>query len=463
VSVATDGAQANDESDHPDISWDGRYVVFYTNSTNLAPNDVNHLDDVYIRDRDTDTDGIFDEPGAVSTSLVSVSSSGAMGDNNSYDGHLSPDSRYVVFESSARTLVPGDSYTRDVFVRDLQSQTTQKASVDSVGTGGNDESSSPAVSAGGRFVAFNSDASNLAGSDVNNSTDVFVHDFVTGSTERVSIGPAGVEGDGPSYFPGISGDGRFVAFYSEASNLVTGDTNGVGDIFVRDRSAEVTVRASVSNSGAQADNGSGQPEISYDGRAVSFMSLASNLQPGDSNGLMDIYVRDLMLGRTERATVGAGGIEPDDHSGPSDISADGRYVTFRSLATNLVAGDTNDRSDIFIRDLGQCFAAPWVVPTGDTDCDGFTDVREVFSGTNALITCPATPQANDENPPDVWPADFNDDQLVTGSDVLKFSVGYGSSAPGPPYTVRVDLSGDGLITGADILKLSPYYGKKCTP
>jgi hypothetical protein len=104
---------------------------------------------------------------------------------------------------------------------------------------------------------------------------------------------------------------------------------------------------------------------------------------------------------------------------------------------------------------------PWMVPASDRDCDGFTDAQETFVETDLAGHCASTATSNDEGLPDVWPADFNDDQLVTGSDVLKFSVAYGSSAPGPPYTVRLDLSGNGNITGADILRLSPFFGKRC--
>jgi hypothetical protein len=129
------------------------------------------------------------------------------------------------------------------------------------------------------------------------------------------------------------------------------------------------------------------------------------------------------------------------------------------------ANQANQDGDSFGDACDPCptYATDWPIPTGDDDCDGFTTTAENFIGTLPLVPCAATSMANNEPLPDVWPADFNDDQLVTGSDILKFSVAYGSSAPGPPYTVRLDLNNNGLITGSDILRLSPYYGKKCTP
>lgn len=213
------------------------------------------------------------------------------------------------------------------------------------------ESGSPSVSADGAKVAFQSAAANLVTGDTNGAVDIFVRADADPSTIRVSVGTGGAQADGPSSRPAISADGRFVAFVSEATNLVSGDTNGKADVFVRDTQAGTTTRVSVGAGGAQADGPSSRPAISSDGRYVAFVSDATNLVAGDTNGVADAFVRDTQAGTTTRVSVGAGGAQADAETrdGPA-ISADGRYVAFVSQASNLVAGDTNDAADAFVRD-----------------------------------------------------------------------------------------------------------------
>jgi hypothetical protein len=171
---------------------------------------------------------------APATTRVSVHSDGTQANGHSYDPSTSADGRYVAFESYATNLVVNDTNGwGDIFVHDRQTGTTSRISVDSSGTQGNDDSYHPSISADGRFVAFHSYATSLVTGDTNGSWDVFVHDRQTGTTARVSVHSAGTQCNGDSYYPSISADGRFVAFYSEATNLVTGDTYGVRDIFVR--------------------------------------------------------------------------------------------------------------------------------------------------------------------------------------------------------------------------------------
>jgi Tol biopolymer transport system component len=231
-----------------------------------------------------------------------------------------------------------------------QPGTTERASVSSSGEQGNDLSGSPSISADGRFVAFSSYASNLVPGDTNGDLDVFVRDRELGTTERVSLSPIGDQGDGDSYYPSISADGRFVAFQSSASSLVPGDTNGVVDVFVRDRQLGTTERVSVSSSGGQGNNESGYPSISADGRFVAFQSYASNLVPGDTNGRADVFVRDRQLETTERVSLSSSGEQGNSESWYLSISADGRFVAFQSSASNLVPGDTNVDHDVFVRD-----------------------------------------------------------------------------------------------------------------
>ena len=171
-----------------------------------------------------------------------------------------------------------------------------------------------------------------------------------GITERVSIASDGTQGNGASIEAAISADGRYVAFQSPASNLVAFDTNSLSDIFVRDRQTGTTERVSVATDGTQANGLSEQTEISADGRYVAFKSFASNLVAGDTNGTADVFVRDLVDDTTERVSVGTAGGQSSGLSEQPAISGDGRYVAFQSFGSNLVAGDTNGLEDIFVRD-----------------------------------------------------------------------------------------------------------------
>src|SRR5207249_1268748 len=206
----------------------------------------------------------------------------------------------------------------------------------------------PALSADGRFVAFGSDATNLVAGDTNGTTDVFVHDRQTGTTERVSVASGGgTQGNGKSggffAFPALSADGRFVAFQSDATNLVAGDTNGTTDVFVHDRQTATTERVSVNGFSAG-------PALSADGRFVAFHSTGSNLVAGDTNGATDVFVHDRQTGTTERVSGASDGTQGNDASAGPALSADGRLVAFHSSATNLVAGDANRAYDVFVHD-----------------------------------------------------------------------------------------------------------------
>src|SRR4051794_28287314 len=229
------------------------------------------------------------------------------------------------------------------------SKQTTRVSVSSGGAEGNRYSESPSISADGRFVAFASDASNLVSGDRNGQRDVFVRDRRARKTTRVSVGSPEVKTDGFSYSPSISADGRFVAFASEASDLVRGDRNVYSDVFVRDRKAGETTLVSVSSTGAGGVGSSGDPSISADGRLVAFGSLAPNLVDGDSNDHGDTFVRDRRTGKTTRVSISSRGVEADGESGGGGISADGRFVAFSSHASNLVAEDRRGLLDVFVR------------------------------------------------------------------------------------------------------------------
>jgi hypothetical protein len=223
--------------------------------------------------------------------------------------------------------------------------------VDSSGVEGNGSGVGSSISADGRIVAFHSDATNLVPGDTNSQPDIFVHDRATGVTERVSVDSSGAEGNRDSSGVWISADGQIVTFTSWASNLVAGDTNGCADAFVHDRATGITERVSVDSSGVEADDGSGPCSISADGQIVAFWSFASNLVAGDTNWCLDIFVHDRSTGITERVSVDSSGLEGNGpSSGGGAISADGRLVAFGSHASNLVAGDTSRTEDVFVHD-----------------------------------------------------------------------------------------------------------------
>lgn len=272
-----------------------------------------------------------------------------------FDGALSANGRFIAFSASGQ-----------IYVKDLRTGTRRVVSVNSRGRRGNEASFNAEISPDGRFVVFCSWASNLVRGDrleydsswppPDRYLDVFVHDRRTRTTIRASIGRNGRQPNDGScarsfvdLAPAISASGRFVAFASHASNLVRGDTNGARDIFVRDTKRDRTHRVSISSSERQANNHSDGAAISADGRFVSFTSLASNLVPRDRNGSFDVFVRDRWSGRTTRASVTSSGEEREGHAyGPTSISATGRFVVFESYAP--LTGSPRFESNIYLKD-----------------------------------------------------------------------------------------------------------------
>ena len=352
VSVASDGTQGNWNSYDPSISADGRYVAFASEASNLVPDDTNTCSpiftspgscpDVFVHDRQTGQ-----------TSRVSVASNGAQGGGISRFPSISADGRYVAFDSRAYNLVTGDTNSAwDIFVHDRQTQQTSRISVASDCTQGNGESVAPSISADGRYVAFSSYADNLVPGDTNGIFDAFVYDRLTGTTTRVSVASDGRQGNGDSASPSISANGRYVTFASGANNLVPGDTNDRRDIFIHDRQTGETNRVSVASNGAQGNDASWWPFISSDGRYVVFSSDATNVAPPDTNSVRDVFIHDQQTRQTSRVSVASDNTQGNGSSVFPSISADGRYVTFQSDASNLVPGDTNGATDIFVRDRG---------------------------------------------------------------------------------------------------------------
>ena len=358
VSVRSNGKQGDGISARasaPSVNGNGLVVAFDSAATNLVGGDTNGAVDVFVRDR---TSG--------RTQRISVSSKGKQANGSSTGPAVSGDGHLVAFASGASNLVPGDSNgVSDIFVNDRVTGETTRVSVAADGTQGNANSiGTAAISADGRFVAFTSDASNLVPQPAS-LRHIYVKELVTGAIERVSVDSAGNPAQGfVASSPSISGDGRFVAFASGASNLVPGDTNGHTDVFVHDRQTGATVRVSVDSTGGQSNDESLRPDISTGGRFVTFDSAASNLVPGDTNGVPDVFVHDLITGATDRVSVDSAGIQANDQSvGPgirggsafgARISGDGRLVAFDSIATNLVADDTNTCQPFYLTTPGQC-------------------------------------------------------------------------------------------------------------
>jgi Tol biopolymer transport system component len=317
--------------------------VFSSDANNLVPGDTNGQTDVFVRDRVAGT-----------TQRVSVSSGGAQGDGPSTYGTISADGRYVAFQSSATNLVPGDTNgVGDIFVRDRLGGITVLISRGGGATPSNGWSEAPAISADGNYVVFASGATNLINGDTNGFWDVFRCFTLGGGNERISVVPGthGLQGNGNSLFPSISADGSCIAFYSLATNLTfMGDTNGVADVLCRDMAATMIELVSRDAGGIVGNGASGAPSISADGIYVAFESTATNLVPGDTNGIQDIFVRNRVLGTVERVSVDTSGVQGNARSAWPSISGDGRFVAFESDSDNLVAGDTNLNTDIFVRD-----------------------------------------------------------------------------------------------------------------
>ena len=289
-----------------------------------------------------------------STSRISVKSDGEQANGYSMLSSLSGDGRFVVFYSYSSNLVNGDDNGEgDIFVHDRQNNQTNLVSIASDGTQGNNESYCyPSISDNGRYVAFSSESSNLVEGDTNDAPDTFVHDIISGTTEWISANSSGHQKYtlGTTITP-ISSDGRYVAFDTSANNLVSGDDNEVFDVFVRDRVLGQTERVSVASDGTQANGNSWVHSISGDGRYVTFSSFADNLVSGETNYNPHIYLHDRQSGTTEIVSVASNGsIGNGGSSTRSEISDDGRFVVFESGADNLDPEFKNPSFNVFLRD-----------------------------------------------------------------------------------------------------------------
>jgi Tol biopolymer transport system component len=328
LSATPAGVEGSNNSSLPCVNGDGRFIAFVSSATNLIALDTNAVDDIFLRDLQTAT-----------TTRISVSSAGVQANGASTHPGMSADGRYIVFESAATNLVAGKG--QGIYLRDTQtSQTTF------IATG-----TAPVISANGNFIAFVSTAA-LIPADTNGLSDVYVAERATGTLSLVSVATDGTLGAGASGVGGvaISADGSIVAFQSVALNLVPNDTQAGGDVFVRDRNANTTERASIGNDGSQANQGCSVPAISADGNLVAFESGADNLIASDTNTSVDVFVRDRTALTTVRISVDPTGTELANDSRHAVMSADGRYVAFETDSPNAVPGKNNGLLDVLVRD-----------------------------------------------------------------------------------------------------------------
>ena len=343
VSVGDMCVEGNGDSslyDIPALSGTGRFVTFMSAASNLVSIDLNNAKDIFVHDRQSGQ-----------TDIVSVNTAGFPGNDDSVSPDISDDGRFVVFKSDASNLVIGDTNNKsDIFIHDRSTGETELISNGLDGHPADCYSGSPSISFDGRFITFHSCASNLVENDENGTYDIFVYDTLTESTELVSKSSISVPGNNQSTEPAISSDGNFVAYHSLANNLVEGDTNGAYDIFLHDLTTGSTIRVSRNSQGEQGNNHSGLPSLSSDGSYITYHSYADNLVPDDNNLFVDVFLFNRISGETEIISVNSQNIQGDNESSVSSISADGNLVVFKSKSTNLVTDDTNAVMDIFIRD-----------------------------------------------------------------------------------------------------------------
>lgn len=470
VSIASDGTPANDGSYNPRISSDGRYIVFDSPTTNLVSDDTNHTNDVFVHDRDADNDGIFDEAGAIETIRVSVAQDGTEANAYSWGGTISGDGRYVAFMSRATNLVSGTyspcfvgttpSTCQEIFVRDMQDGSLTRVTIGLNDAPPNDDAGG-ALSNNGRYVVFDTYASNLVSGDTNNRADVFVHDLEMGQTQRISVGYDGSQTSADSHNPAVSGNGRYVAFQSEAENLVEGGISVAPQIFVRDLEMGQTVVVSRNADGIEGNNGSGFSNISLDGAMIAFVSNSSNLVSGDNGLYQDVFAVYREMSPPSQPPEAPTLLAPADNATLSDprpeftwdtvIGATGYEMQLDT--TNPPATSVYNDSDTSYTpdsDLADGIYYWRVQAQQNAEVSTWSTIR-----TLTIDTPPATPtliapadgaSTTDATPTFSWNA-------VT--DAVSYEIQIGRE--NPPNTEIIDLSGTNYTPAADLLTTTYYW------
>jgi hypothetical protein len=419
-SVSTNLTEADSDSANASISADGRFVTFDSMARNLAGGGRNFAD-VFLRDT------CVGAPAGCtpSVTLVSLSSQGQPGNDGSFGPSISATGRFVAFSSAATNLASSDTNGfSDVFVRDTCvgasascAPSTMMVSLDGAGNQIPLHSGFPHISGNGRFVVFASfTIGTIFGEDAFLSSIINVRDTCTGApggcsptTSQIDVGPGGVSSNANSFAPIISSSGRYVAFQSTATNLVTPNLNfGVENVFLRDTCpgasgcTPLTTLVSIDQSGNEiSPNGVQLNSMSSDGRFVVFASSDDNIVGGDSNGFNDIFVRDTCNGApagcsraTTRVSLANDGSQGNGHSLAGAAGASARFIAFSSDATNLVTGDSNNTTDVFLRDTcigaaGACMPSTvrLSVALDGTQSDNLSFVRGITAnGRHAVLT-----------------------------------------------------------------------------
>ncbi len=394
----------------------------------------------------------FDNP---DIDLVTVTLGGERTTSPNYCSDISADGNVIAFSSDENELVDGDTNgEKDIFIFDKLKKEFERISVSSNGSEANNWSSASMISGNGRFVAFNSLASNLVLNDNNDKADIFVHDRQAKKTERVSVSSKGEEANGDSHAPSISADGRYVTFNSSATNLVPYGKEGIDDVFVYDRQTKKISKASATFEGLDPNGSSGIPAISGNGQFVAFGSWADNLISKDTNNVYDLFLRDLVNDSINRISVpyAAGSGQSDHNSSRPDINADGRFIAFHSGASNLVKGDDNDNWDTFVYDTEGAKATSCTIDGGGNAMyPSISDDGKfvAFASASAL-----TPDDTNDRVTDVYVCDLENDKIAR---VSRSKDGSDGTADGCSDAA---ISGDGRFIAFDAWSVSYDTTKK---
>jgi Tol biopolymer transport system component len=479
ISIGVNGDESNRWSGSPSVSDDGRYIAFSSEATNLVPDDTNGYEDIFLYDRQTGE-----------LIRVSVANDKTEADSSSNFPAISGNGRYVVFQSEAGNLVADDTNrTQDIFVYDQIDDTIRRVSVKADGSEARGSGKVPTISADGRFIAFEFFGA-LVSDDTNEASDIYLADQLTGEIRRVSMAPQGAEANGFSSFPSVSATGQFVAFSSNANNLAANDRNGIEDVFVVDVQTGETERVSIASDGTAANGESFRAVISGDGRYVAFMSRANNLVPTDVNFTSDAFVHDRETGQTIRVSdlpedarlapeeirsssfpaISADGrfvtfyryptfsslnfpygyflydlitsqvthiassFDDKVGNGPAALSADGRYIAFGSDDDTLVLDDTNHEVDIFVLEY-PVSALPTPEPTATATPTPTISTPTPTETPDNTVTATASSSPTPENTVETAPG-------VEGTTVVEESV---AITPTPSQSDSVEERNDTLL------------------